>query len=81
MALVIPDEILQAARMTEQEVAQTVAVALFEREKLTLGQAARFAGLSQIEFQRLLAGQGISVHYGVSDLDLDMATLRWMGRL
>jgi predicted HTH domain antitoxin len=79
MTLVIPDEIIQAARMTEQEVVQTLAMALFQKEKLTLGQAARFAGVSQIEFQRLLASQGISVHYDVADFEEDLATLRAMG--
>lgn len=81
MPLVIPDEILQAARMTEQEIAQALAVALFQKEKLTLGQAARLAGLAQWEFQHLLASQGVAVHYDVADFEQDMATLRSLGRL
>ena len=40
MAIVIPDEILHAAHMTETEMAGALAVALFQQEKLTLGQAA-----------------------------------------
>ncbi len=81
MPLVIPDEIIQAARMTEQEVAQALAVALFVKEKLTLSQAARLSGLAQCEFQHLLASQGIPIHYDVSDFEQDLATLEAMGRL
>ena len=58
MSLVIPDEIIHATRMSEQEVAQALAAALFQREKLTLGQAAGLAGVTQIEFQHPLASQG-----------------------
>ncbi|NUQ63347.1 MAG: UPF0175 family protein [Pirellulales bacterium] len=81
MPLVIPDEIIQAARMTEQEVAQALAVALFQKEKLTLGQAARLSGVTQWEFQHLLASQGIAVHYDRADFEQDLATLEAMGRL
>ena len=80
MTLVIPDEVIQAARMTEQEMAQALAVALFEKEKLTLGQAARLAGLTQTAFQHLLASQGIPVHYGTAEFEQDLATLRELER-
>ncbi|MCS6831883.1 MAG: UPF0175 family protein, partial [bacterium] len=46
MSLVIPDEVLQAARMTEEEMKLELAVLLFQKEKLTLGQAAELAGMS-----------------------------------
>ncbi len=81
MSLVIPDEIIHATRMSEQEVAQALAAALFQREKLTLGQAAGLAGVTQIEFQHLLASQGIPIHYDVADFQQDLATLRAAGQL
>jgi predicted HTH domain antitoxin len=81
MSLVISDEVIHATRMSEQEVAQALAVALFQKEKLTLGQAARLGRLTQIEFQHLLASQGIPVHYGLADFEQDLATLRSMGQL
>ena len=81
MTLVIPDDIIQAARMTEQEVVRTLAVALFQKNRLTLGQGAHLAGLSRIEFQRLLASQDVSVHYDLADFEEDLATLSAMGRL
>jgi len=39
MSLVIRDEILQSARMSAVELSQEIAVLLFQKEKLTLGQA------------------------------------------
>ena len=81
MAVTIPDDIVRATRMTEAELRQEIAVLLFEREKLTLGQASRLAGMSQLQFQHLLASRQIPVHYDVSDFEDDLATLRELGRL
>jgi predicted HTH domain antitoxin len=36
---------------------------LFEKEKLTLGQASRFAAMDRLEFQHLLVSRRIPVHY------------------
>ncbi len=40
MSLVIPDEIVKATQMSEGELKKEIAVHLFEKERLTLGQAA-----------------------------------------
>ena len=50
MSIVIPDEILQSTRLTAAEIIQELAIALFQREKLTLGQASRLASMSQWQF-------------------------------
>ncbi len=42
-----------ATRMTEAEMRQEIAVMLFQREKLTLAQASRFAGMHRVAFQHL----------------------------
>jgi predicted HTH domain antitoxin len=81
MPFVVPDEVLQSARMSGQEMGETLALALFEREKLTLGQAARLAGMTQVQFQHLLSARKIAVHYDVPDFEQDIATLKAMGRL
>jgi predicted HTH domain antitoxin len=78
MTFVIPDEIVRATGMTEQELVQTLAVALFGKEKLSLGQAACLAGMSQWDFRGLLAAQGIPLHYDIAELEQDLATLREM---
>ncbi|MGA9995514.1 MAG: UPF0175 family protein [Pyrinomonadaceae bacterium] len=81
MSVVIPDDILSATGMTEPELMQEIAVLLFQKEKLSIGQASRLAGMSRLQFQHLLASRQIPLHYGVSELETDLETLREMNRL
>ena len=81
MSLVIPDEILHATGMSEVELKQEIAILLFQREKLTLGQASQLAGMSQLQFQHLLASRQIPVHYGVTEFVEDLKTLQELKRL
>ena len=76
MAVVIPDEILYTTHMTAAELKREVAVLLYQQERLTLGQASRLAGMSQLQFQFLLASRQIPIHYDVADLEADLQTLR-----
>jgi predicted HTH domain antitoxin len=70
MNVVIPEEVLHAARLSENELKVEIAVMLFEREKLSLGQAS----------QHLLASRNVPVHYDVADFEEDLETLRGLGR-
>lgn len=81
MSVVISNEMLGTTRMTEEEMKLEIAVLLFQKEKLTLAQAARFAGMHRVAFQHLLASRQIPIHYGVDDLREDAENLRKMGRL
>jgi predicted HTH domain antitoxin len=81
MNIIVPDEILTITRMTEAEMRQEIAVMLFQKEKLTLAQASRFAGINRIAFQHLLASRQIPVHYDVEDFEQDIKNLQEMGRL
>ncbi len=81
MSVVISDEILTASRLSATELKIEIAVMLFQKEKLSLGQASRLAGLSYLEFQQLLASRNISVHYDVADFEEDLKTLSELGRL
>ena len=81
MSVIISDDILQATRMSEAELRLELAIMLFEREKLTLAQASRLAGLGRAEFQHVLGSRRIPPHYGVAELHEDVAALRDLGRL
>ena len=81
MILTIPDEILMATRMSEQEIRQELAILLFSKEKLTLAQAARLAGMPNLAFQQLASSRGLTVHYDVAEFEEDMKTLKELGRL
>ncbi|MEB3339939.1 UPF0175 family protein [Okeania sp.] len=79
MSIIISDEMLCTTRMTESEMKLEIAVMLFQKEKLTLGQASRFADMNRIAFQHLLASRQIPVHYDVKDLEKDIKNLQEMG--
>ena len=81
MSILISNEILATARMTEAEMRQEIAILLFQKEKFTLAQASRFAGVHRMAFQHILATCQIPVHYGVDDFEHDVRHLQELGRL
>jgi predicted HTH domain antitoxin len=81
MSIVIPDDVLQAANLSEDELLQELALLLFQQHRLTLAQASRLAKLDRISFQQLLASRHIAIHYDVNDFEDDLNTLRGLGQL
>jgi predicted HTH domain antitoxin len=75
MSLVIPDDVVRATRMSAADLQVEIAALLFLDDKLTLGQAAHFAGTSQPEFQAILGRRRIALHYDVQDFREDARTL------
>ncbi len=53
-----------------------LAIGLFADDKVTLGQAASIAGISQPAFLQELGKQRVPVHYGVEELEQDIATAK-----
>jgi predicted HTH domain antitoxin len=80
MSVVISDELLQASRLSASELKLEIAVMLFQKKKLFLGQASRLAELDHLEFQHLLASRNLSVHYDVAEFEEDLETLSQLGR-
>jgi predicted HTH domain antitoxin len=76
MSIIISDQVLQNLQMSETELLQEIAVMLFQQERFTLGQASRFAGMNQRQFQHLLASRHIPLHYGLAELREDVASLQ-----
>jgi predicted HTH domain antitoxin len=72
MPVTLPDELLQSTKLTESELKAELALALFQREHLTLGQAALLAGQPQFDFQRLLASRQVPLHYGLDAMEEDL---------
>lgn len=81
MKLVIPDEIVQTTGLSQSELLQEIAIMLFQKDKLTLGQASNLAQMPQIHFQQLLASRQIPVHYDLAEFEADLKTLKNLGRL
>jgi predicted HTH domain antitoxin len=76
MPVTISDEVLTAAHISEPEVKQELALALFQKERLTLAQASRLAEMGQLAFQGVLAERQIPIHYGVEEFREDLRNLR-----
>lgn len=81
MNVLISEDIVQATRMTEKEINQELAILLFQKEKLSIGQASQLAGINLLQFQHLLASRQIPVHYDVADFKQDLETLKELNRL
>ncbi len=65
----IPDNV----DLDDRELAMLVATRLYERSKLSLGQAAEIAGLTKRAFTELLGKYNVSVfNYPVTDLARDV---------
>ena len=62
MPVIITDETLKQAGLTEKEALVEIACRLFDADKLHLWPAAQLAGMSRGEFESALMARGIAVH-------------------
>ncbi|MEB3780666.1 MAG: UPF0175 family protein [Desulfurococcales archaeon] len=73
----VPRDVVEGARVPEEEFERMarieLAVALYTRGVLSLGQARRLAGLSKWEFLEELARRGVERHYTREELEDDIA--------
>ena len=71
----VPEDVLIAAKVPEEEFERVarleLAVALYRRGVLSLGQARRLAGLTKWEFLEELARRGVERHYTREELEED----------
>ena len=71
----VPAEILLSLREDEDEFANNMklmsAVKLYENQKLSIGQGARLAGLSEDDFIKILGKNQISIFDTISDIQED----------
>lgn len=77
----VPQDILDSARLTVPELKVEIAVYLYSQGRLSIGKARELASMSLWEFRQLLASRRIAPHYGETELQEDIATLRGLGRL
>ncbi len=81
MSLIIPDDILTAANLSEAELKLEIAILLYQKSKISTGTARRLAGMNLIEFQKELASRDICINYDVEDFQSDLETLKRLGDL
>lgn len=75
MALIIKDSELAQVNLSAEELKLEMAVMLYQRGKLSAGQASKFAGISRIAFQKILGERKIEINYTEEDLDRDFKNL------
>lgn len=81
MSVVIPDDILQATKMTEDELKLEIAIMLYKQQKISSGKVRAWTGLTVIQFQNELAKRGLCINYDVEDFQADIQTLQSLGLL
>jgi predicted HTH domain antitoxin len=75
MRIEIPDALLNNAHLSEQDLKLELALIFYQRNNFTLGQVSAFAGIHQIEFQKILSSRNINLHYDLDSFRDDLNVL------
>ncbi len=75
MHIEIPDELLKKTHLSEKDLMIEIALIFYQRNTFTLGQASAFAGVHQMEFQKILSERKINIHYDSESFREDMNVL------
>jgi predicted HTH domain antitoxin len=75
VALLITDEEIKRTGLSGEQLKLELAILLFEKNIFTLGLAAEFCGLHQLQMQKELAARKIPLHYDIDMLHEDIANI------
>jgi predicted HTH domain antitoxin len=78
MLVEVPSDIIGVSGYSEIDLKIDVAVLLYKRQVLTLARAARWVGMTRLEFQKTLAERGFPINYYIEDFETDLKTLHSM---
>ena len=73
--LVISGRTLEELQLTPADLLIDLAVYLYDKERLSMGQAKKLACLTQVAFQREMADRGVLIKYDLTDLKQDLDAL------
>ena len=73
--LIIPATVLKEIKVSPTELLIDLAVYLYDKEKLSMGQAKKLASLTQVQFQKEMAKKNVFIKYDIEDLEIDLKTL------
>jgi predicted HTH domain antitoxin len=71
----LPDAAIEGTGMTPELAKLEVAIGLYRDRKVSMGRAARIAGVPRPIFQRELGKRGVSVNYDVQDFEDDLVAI------
>ncbi len=75
MSILIPDDILRATKMTEEQLKLEIAIMLYKQERISSGKVRAWTGLTVMEFQAELAKRQLTINYDVEDFQADIKTV------
>ncbi len=75
MEIKISDEILKTANLTDEDIRVEIAIMLYKKKVLTLGQASELAKLHQIQLQKELANRRVPLNYDIESFREDLSTI------
>jgi predicted HTH domain antitoxin len=81
MEIKISEDILKFTELSDKEITLEIAIMLYKKEKLTLGQAAELTKLHQYQFQKELAKRSIPLNYDVDSFKEDLNNLSYFKNL
>jgi predicted HTH domain antitoxin len=76
MQIAFPDELTQGLDLTPEHARLDRAIGLYAERWVTLGRAAKIAGMVQVVFLRKLGELRISMHYDLAELEEDLLVVR-----
>ena len=76
MTIELPDVNLGSQPLTSEQARIELASGLYANQQVTMGQAAKIAGIPYVRFMQELAQRNICMNYGLEDLDQDIETVR-----
>ena len=76
LTIEIPESMLQSqSGYSIGELKIYLAVLLYKKKKMSLAQAARWSGITRLEFQSVLSEQGVDILFTTEDLQHDLKAL------
>jgi predicted HTH domain antitoxin len=76
MQIAFPDELTQGLDLTPEHARLDLAIGLYAERRVTLGRAAKIAGMVQAVFLRKLGELRIPMHYDLAELEEDLLVVR-----
>lgn len=76
MNINIPDDVAKIIELTQAELTEVLAVALYKMEKINGVQGGKILGSSEIEFHGVVAKYGKHINYDEDDLINDIDNLK-----
>ncbi len=73
--LLIKKETLEKAEIGSEELLIELAVYLYDKERLTMGQARSLVDMDLLSFQKELSKRDVYIKYDIEDLEEDLKTM------